>query len=90
MKKANYLLSLSVCILFFGCAALKNNNVNNPVNIQATINLVDVNDDKVQITVSPLAVVRDEIIFRIPQIVPGTYEYSNFGRFVENLNAFLI
>jgi len=88
MKKANYLLSLSVCILFFGCAALKNNNVNNPVNIQATINLVDVNDDKVQITVSPLAVVRDEIIFRIPQIVPGTYEYSNFGRFVENLNAF--
>jgi predicted metalloprotease with PDZ domain len=88
MKKAKYLLSLSAYILFLGCAALKNNSVNKPINIQATINLVDVNDDKVKITVSPLVVIQDEIIFYIPQIVPGTYEYSNFGRFVETLKAF--
>ena len=67
MKKAKYLLSLSVYILFLGCAALKNNSVNKPINIQATINLVDVNDDKVKITVSPLTVIQDEIIFYIPQ-----------------------
>ena len=45
-------------------------------------------DDKVKITISPSALASDEIIFYIPQIVPGTYEYSNFGRFAEDLKAF--
>ena len=88
MKKIKYFLSFITCILFLGCAAIKNKNINKPTNIEVTVNLVDVNDDKVHISVFPLPVDNDEIIFYIPQIVPGTYEYSNFGRFVENLKAF--
>ena len=88
MIKTKYFLALSTYVLFLGCATLKNSSVDKPVNIKASINLVDVNDDKVQITISPTAVIQNEIIFYIPQIVPGTYEDSNFGRFVENLKAF--
>jgi len=88
MITTKYFLALSTYILFLGCATLKNSSVDKPVNIKASINLVDVNDDKVQITISPTAVIQNEIIFYIPQIVPGTYEDSNFGRFVENLKAF--
>ena len=88
MKKIKYLLSLSFTILTFGCAVLKNNNPDKPTNILASINLVDIKDDKVQVNISPLNIDKDEIVFYIPQIVPGTYEYSNFGRFVENLQAF--
>ena len=88
MKKIKYLLSLSFTILTFGCAALKNNYLDKPINILASINLVDMKDDKVHVNISPLNIDKDEIVFYIPQIVPGTYEYSNFGRFVENLQAF--
>ena len=88
MKKIKYLLSLIFTILTFGCAALKNNNPAKPTNILASINLIDMKDDKVQVNISPLNIDKDEIVFYIPQIVPGTYEYSNFGRFVENLQAF--
>ena len=88
MKKSNLLLSLMLFFLFIGCAALKNKSSTKLNFIQATIDLVNVIDDKVQINLIPPVIDEDEIIFFIPQIVPGTYEYSNFGRFVENIKAF--
>ena len=88
MNNIQYFLSLTASVLFFACSALKNNSINEPSKILANIDLIDIKDDKVQISVSPSRVENDEIIFYIPQIVPGTYEYSNFGRFIENLKAF--
>ena len=52
--------------------------------IQANINLNSIKDDKVQITIIPPPITEKSTIFYIPQIVPGTYEYSNFGRFIES------
>ena len=88
MNNIQNFLSLTALVLFFACSALKNNSINEPSKILANIDLIDIKDDKVQISVSPSRVENDEIIFYIPQIVPGTYEYSNFGRFIENLKAF--
>lgn len=88
MRKTVLFISLSASLLISGCAVFKKSTNNNPTAIQASIDLVNVNDDKVQISLSPLAINQEEIIFYIPQIVPGTYEYSNFGRFVENIKAF--
>ena len=87
MKKNN-LLIFSLSIIFFGCATLKKNNTVKQVDINASIDLVDVNDDKVKVVIDPPKISDDEITFYIPQIVPGTYEYSNFGRFIENIKAF--
>ena len=85
---SKFTLSVSLVVLLTGCAALKTNNSLSPILIEASIDLENVVDDKVKITISPSALVSDEIIFYIPQIVPGTYEYSNFGRFAEDLKAF--
>ena len=81
-------ISLSFVLLLTACAALKNNTTSKPILIEASIDLVNINDDKVQITIAPTALQGEEILFYLPQIVPGTYEYSNFGRFVEDLKAF--
>ena len=88
MIRLKYFINLTLCILFLGCAALKNNNDKITPSVDARINLVDINDDKVNIDISPSKVEKDQIIFYIPQIVPGTYEYSNFGRFIEDFKAF--
>ena len=81
-----FVASLSLVFLISGCAALQSNNSTKPLVIEAAIDLVNIQEDKVQITIRPSSLAGDEIVFYIPQIVPGTYEYSNFGRFVEDLS----
>ena len=66
MNSIQYFLSLTVSVLFFSCSALKNNSINEPSKILANIDLIDIKDDKVQISVSPSRVENDEIIFYIP------------------------
>ena len=63
MKKSNLLLSLILSFLFIGCAALKNKSSTELNLIQATIDLVKVIDDKVQINLIPPVIDEDEIIF---------------------------
>ena len=86
MKNNTLIFSLS--ILFFGCATLKKNNNDKQIVINASIDLINVDDDKVKVVIDPPKISEDQITFYIPQIVPGTYEYSNFGRFIEGLMAF--
>jgi len=83
----NTFKALTISLLFIGCSALKTSS-NTITTIKASIDLVNINDDKVKISISPPKINSDEITFYIPQIVPGTYEYSNFGRFTENLKAY--
>jgi predicted metalloprotease with PDZ domain len=82
------LATLGCALLISACASLKNQPSTTSPQITATIDLVNVNDDKVQIRLSPKGINQQEVIFYIPQIIPGSYEYSNYGRFVENLRAF--
>lgn len=81
-------LSLTATVLFLGCASLRTSKNPASTSIQATIDLVEIKDDKVKVTLVPPALNVKSTVFYIPQIVPGTYEYSNFGRFVENVQAF--
>jgi len=89
MKKIilNFTLFGAATFLLLGCAALKSTNSTLDY-IQASVDLVAINDDKVQVEITPPKIQSEEITFYIPQIVPGTYEYSNFGRFIENLQAY--
>lgn len=90
MKKfsSKFTLCIAAIFLISGCAALKNTTPERPDYIQASVDLVAMNDDRVQVQITPPKINAEEITFYIPQIVPGTYEYSNFGRFVENVKAF--
>ncbi len=85
MKKILYTLALAVT--FWSCktgstGAAKSNTVD------VNINLTDVKDDKVLVTVTPPAIKTDEIVYSIPKTVPGTYSTDNYGKFAEDFKAF--
>lgn len=54
---------------------------------KATIDLIAVENDKVQITIHVPEISTDEIVYCLPKIVPGTYSIYDFGRFVSDFKA---
>ena len=56
--------------------------------IKVGIDLVDVKDDKVKVTVQAPKIKSDKITYSIPKIVPGTYSEDNYGKNIEDLKAF--
>lgn len=56
--------------------------------IKVGINLKDVKDDKVMVTVTPPKVTTETTTYYIPKIVPGTYSDDNYGSFIEGFKAY--
>lgn len=56
--------------------------------IMVNIDLLNVKDDKVMVTVNPGAFTTDEVSFFIPKTVPGTYSTDDYGKYIEGLKAF--
>jgi predicted metalloprotease with PDZ domain len=84
MKK----LALSV---FFALAALTYTTASaqkSPKEIKVTINLNEVKNDKVMVTVTPPSFNSNDVIFHFPKTVPGTYSEDNYGKLIDNLKAF--
>jgi predicted metalloprotease with PDZ domain len=52
-----------------------------------SVNLQNVEKDKVQISLSPPDISQQEIEFMFPAMVPGTYEVYDFGRFISNFKV---
>jgi predicted metalloprotease with PDZ domain len=55
---------------------------------QYSIDLNTVTGNKIQVTLIPPDINQDEIIFRLPRMVPGTYHIYDFGRFITEFNAY--
>ncbi|MEO9967681.1 MAG: peptidase M61 [Reichenbachiella sp.] len=55
---------------------------------RVSIDLINVVEDRVQVTYLVPKVSQDEIEFRVPKIVPGTYSVYDFGRFFSNFTAY--
>jgi predicted metalloprotease with PDZ domain len=53
-----------------------------------SIDLVNVNDDKVKVELLTPAITKNAITYHIPKIVPGTYSEDDYGRYVEQFKAF--
>ena len=53
-----------------------------------TIDLNQVKDDRLKVTVVFPRQNNSEIIYALPKIVPGTYSISDFGRYVDDFEAF--
>ena len=52
-----------------------------------TIDLNKVENDKVSVELLPPAISKNEVIYNIPKIVPGTYSEDDFGRFIDDFAA---
>ncbi|HSP11133.1 MAG TPA: hypothetical protein VLO29_01295, partial [Salegentibacter sp.] len=55
--------------------------------VVATLDLVNVEDDKVKVSVNPDRLTAEEIEFNIPKTVPGTYSNDDYGKFIEDFTA---
>jgi predicted metalloprotease with PDZ domain len=53
-----------------------------------TMDLVNVNQDKIVVELLTPVIAQDEIVYHIPKTVPGTYSVDNYGRYIEGLAAF--
>lgn len=56
--------------------------------VQVAINLNDVKDDKVLVTVTSPKISTDLVTYSIPKIVPGTYSVDDYGKFIDDFKAF--
>ncbi len=81
--------SLFLTALFLaGCAASRNLPKASESAVTATLDLVSVSDDRVQVNLDPGAFEAGPVRFYIPKTVPGTYSEDDYGRYVEDLVAY--
>jgi predicted metalloprotease with PDZ domain len=85
MKKI--ILSLAMVSFLWSCTSTQNaTSTKNEVDV--TIDLINVKDDKVMVTIATPTFTTETTTFHIPKTVPGTYSEDDYGRFVENVKAF--
>jgi len=87
-KKQLTIFSFSLLLTACTSAKPKGNNdlaINNP--IQSTIDLTSIVDDKAPVTINPGRFTESEVIYRLPKVIQGSYEVSNFGTYIEDFKA---
>lgn len=67
---------------------VNNNDLAVKAPIKAVIDLTSIIDDKAPVTIDPGRFTDDEVVYRMPKIIQGTYEFSNFGNYIENFRAY--
>ena len=83
MKKI--ILGVAIATLFISyqtSAQAKNNQ-----KVAVSIDLTNVKDDKVQVTVLAPAITEKEIVYNLPKIIPGTYSVDDYGKFIDDFTA---
>ena len=53
-----------------------------------TLDISNVQDDKVQVQLETEGLDKNEITFHLPKVIPGTYRIADYGRFVSDFKAF--
>lgn len=84
MKKHFFLLVLTLGLGLNQAQA----QTKKPTPITVQIDLVNIVDDKVTVTLLTPKFTKDEVVFNIPKIIPGTYSVDDYGKFIENVSAF--
>ncbi|QLE01830.1 peptidase M61 [Galbibacter sp. BG1] len=84
MKKLIYTILAATAV---ACTPKVNDLVTN-VPVDANIDLVNVKNDMVHVSVDPGRFTSETINFYIPKTVPGTYSNNDYGQFLENVTAY--
>lgn len=86
MRKIPFYILIVAFII--SCGSAQNTTISKNTNVQVAIDLVNVTDDKVNVRIYPGTITTPDIIFYIPETVPGTYSDDDYGTYVENLEVF--
>jgi predicted metalloprotease with PDZ domain len=87
MKKLILSAFLLVTVFNFNATAQKKAQATSP-EVKVSIDLNQVKEDKVMVTITPPKIASNEIVFHIPKTVPGTYSYDDYGKRIDDLKAF--
>ena len=90
IKMKNIFFIVSGSLLLLGCGSnkqLKNDAATNSP-IAAAINLTNVINDKLPVTINPGRFSQDTVTYYLPKVVQGTYAVSDFGKFIDDFKAF--
>jgi predicted metalloprotease with PDZ domain len=87
MKKIIFTLAFS-CLIWTSKA-----NTTKPVDskkeeIEVNINLTDVKDDQVLVTIKAPKIKTDIITYNLPKTVPGTYSVDDYGKYIADFKAY--
>jgi len=87
MKKL--LFAFAIATIVWSCkTAISSTSASVKEEIQVNINLNEIKDDKVLVTVKTPKITTDEVTYYVPKTVPGTYSEDNFGKYIEDVKAF--
>jgi predicted metalloprotease with PDZ domain len=88
MKKP--FLFVAITSLLLGCNTTKSitNATKIKTDVQVAIDLANIVNDKVAVTIVAPTIATEDIYFRIPKTVPGTYSTDNYGKYIDDLKAF--
>jgi predicted metalloprotease with PDZ domain len=56
--------------------------------VAVQLDLQTVKDDKVKVEVTAPPISSDKVTFQFPRVIPGTYSIANYGKSIENFQAF--
>lgn len=85
MKKIIYSIALITAVI--GCKAPQSTNTPTVEKTVVNLDLLNIKDDKVKVTVDPEKFTSQSVTFHIPKTVPGTYSIDNYGRLIEDFKA---
>jgi predicted metalloprotease with PDZ domain len=57
-------------------------------NVQVSINLNEIKEDKVLVTILSPKIDTDEVTYSVPKTVPGTYSIDDYGKYIDDLKAY--
>lgn len=90
----NVWLGVLLLSFFYACSPKTGDVLSNNespahlIPIKASLNLADVTDDRVWVEVDPGLFTADTVTYRLPRVVQGTYDVSDFGSFTEGFVAY--
>jgi predicted metalloprotease with PDZ domain len=89
MKLRFTYLFLVFLTLLTSCSSTKNTagKATSSNTIEVAIDLVHIQNDKVQVSVKPTKVSTQTVTFQLPKIIPGTYAIEDYGRYIDDFKA---
>jgi len=88
MRKYFFLYLLSVLFLVSCSSSRKASGGSGGEMVNATLDLVNVQDDKVRVTVITPSFSSATTTYQFAKIIPGTYAIADYGRYVEDFKAY--
>ena len=86
MRKIIY--SLAILSIMSACKTQQTIDSGDDRKVVVSLDLINVENDKVMVTVDPGKFINTTTTFYIPKTVPGTYSVDNYGKFIEGLKAY--